>query len=99
MAVAATASDVVTKRDLNQKTAQVLARVTPDHPVTVSERGEPRWKIVAYQEELTGLERLAALGLATPPAETPVRWPEHTGGPTYTSEEFDALLEEMKGEY
>ena len=57
----------VTKRQLNQDTATVLASVAVDHPVVVTERGRQEWRISRYDEApLTGLARLEALGQITP---------------------------------
>jgi len=96
--------DFVSKRELNQQTAQVLARVTADSPVIITERGEPRWKLSELDAEdlhLTGLARLQALGIATRPKESHFTgsWPEYVTGPKRTSAEVDELLAELKGDH
>ncbi|GEA82708.1 type II toxin-antitoxin system Phd/YefM family antitoxin [Cellulomonas uda] len=87
----------VTKRELNQHTAQVLEQVTPTHEVVVTERGEPRWRVTAYTEPAAGLSRLIREGRYTPPSASPAPW--HDGGPEYTDAQVDALLDELKGEH
>lgn len=89
----------VTKRDLNQHTAQVLERVTGADDVVVTERGKPRWRVTAYQDPDSGLARLEREGRYTPPAASPAPWPEHPGGPRYTDAQTEALLDEMKGDH
>lgn len=90
--------EIVSKRELNHHTAQVLDRVTPDNPVTISDRGRPRWTISAYSEPLTGLDALERAGLVQRPIGSPPPWPPMQA-PTRTSEELDAILEELKGDY
>ncbi len=89
----------VTKRDLNQRTAEVLAQVTESGEVVVTERGTPRWRVSVFRDESSALERLEREGRYTPPPAEPTPWAEEVGGPTYSEAEVDALLEEMKGDY
>ncbi len=91
----------VSKRDLNQHTAQVLERLaeTDDLVIVVTERGKPRWSLSTYRETETGLTRLEREGHYTPPSDSPAPWPEHPGGPRYTGADVDALLDEMKGDH
>ena len=90
----------VTKRQLNQETATVLASVAVDQPVVVTERGRPEWRISRYGEApLTGLARLEALGQITPINPHPAEFPTESKGRKYTSEEIDALLAEMDGDH
>jgi prevent-host-death family protein len=90
---------IVTKRELNQNTADVLARATADGDVVVTERGRPRWRIVPFQEHEDVLARLEREGLYTPPSTSPTPWPESPGGPAYTEAEADALVDEMRGDH
>ncbi|MCI1746637.1 MAG: type II toxin-antitoxin system prevent-host-death family antitoxin [Acidipropionibacterium sp.] len=90
---------IVTKRDLNQRTADVLAKVAELGEVIVTERGEPRWRVSSYRGEDDALGRAERQGRYTAPVPRPVPWPEVVGGPRYEPEEFDALLEEMKGDH
>lgn len=94
----------ITKRELNQRTAAVLDQVTDTDDVVVTERGKPRWRISAIREPepesvLERLDRLEREGRLIPAKANPAPWPSHPGGPTYTSAEFDALLDEMKGDH
>lgn len=89
----------VTKRDLNQRTTDVLALAAESGEVIVTERGEPRWRVTSYRGQDDALARAQRQGRYTPPAPTRVPWPATAGGPRYTSEDVDALLEEMKGEH
>ena len=88
----------VTKRDLNQHTAQVLDQVKGLEDVVVTERGKPRWRVLSYRAAEGGLARLAQEGRYTPPSTTPAPWPDRAGGPRYTDDEVEALLDEMKGD-
>lgn len=88
----------VTKRELNQNTAQVLAEVD-DEGVIVTERGIPRWRVTAVQGHESVLSRLEREGRYTPPSVTPAPWPAHPGGPTYSDAEVEALLDEMRGDH
>lgn len=89
----------VTKRDLNQRTSDVLAKATEAGEVIVTERGEPRWRVSSYRGQDDALARAERQGRYTAAASTPVPWPETVDGPHYGSEEVDALLEEMKGDH
>ena len=92
----------VSKRELNQQTAAVLARVTDTENVVVTERGVPRWRLssVTSTPEHEGvLARLEQQGRSTPARSTPSPWPSRVGGPEYTTSEADALLAELRGEH
>ena len=69
----------VTKRELHEQTARVLAAVTSGEPVEVTERGAVRWRITrtAAVDEVTGtIARLRAQGKITPPRADPMPWPD-----------------------
>lgn len=89
----------ISKRELNQQTAAVLSQVTDTDDVIVTERGAPRWRVSAVREADTALARLQREGRYTPPAASPAPWPETSAGPKYTSDEADALLDELRGEH
>lgn len=89
----------VTKRELNQNTAAVLQRVTETGDVVVTERGDPRWRVSAFDGRDTPLARMEREGRYTPPAQTPAPWPEHPGGPKYTDDQVESLLDEMDGDH
>lgn len=89
----------ISKRELNQQTAAVLDKVTDTDDVVVTERGEPRWRVSAVRESDTALTRLEREGRYTPPASEPAPWPGAPGGPTYTAEEVDALIDETRGDH
>jgi prevent-host-death family protein len=87
---------VVSKRELNQHTADVLALVLRDgEPVIVTERGVARWRIVPASPHWDPFARAAAEGRLTPAAAIPRPWPEAVAdgrGP----EEIDRLIAEAK---
>lgn len=104
IASVATRFDTVSKRELNQQTAEVLSRVTSDNPVVVTERGEPRWKVIEFDSgelHLTGLKRLEVLGLVTPAIKPKFKRTRQPSGNwlTRSPEERDAILADMKGDY
>lgn len=90
---------MVTKRELNQRTAAVLDQVTHTDDIVVTERGKPRWRISAVREPDTALGRLEREGRYTPAAPDPTPWPRHPGGRAYSEAETDALLDEMRGDH
>jgi antitoxin (DNA-binding transcriptional repressor) of toxin-antitoxin stability system len=89
----------ITKRELNQQTASVLAKVTETNDVVVTERGKPRWRVSAIRDSDTALVRLEREGRYTPPASKPAPWPRTPGGPKYTTDEVDALIDDMRGDH
>ncbi len=91
--------DTVTKRELNQDTASVLARVTATNDITVTERGVPRWQISLLTPGASTLTRLQDEGLYTPPATNPAPWPSHSAGPKYTEEQIAELLADIRGDH
>lgn len=88
----------VTKRDLNQRTAEVLAQVAVVGEIIVTERGEPRWRVSSYHGEDDPLARAERQARYTPPPSNRLPWPAAVGGPRYRSEDVDDLLDQMKGE-
>lgn len=90
--------ETVTKRDLNQQTATVLARVSASGDVIVTERGKPRWRLSVYQGGRGSLDNLEREGIYTPPAAEPAAWPSSPGGRKYTDGDVEAMLDEMRGE-
>lgn len=91
--------EMVTKRELNQRTAAVLDQVTDADDVVVTERGKPRWRVSTIRDPDTALARLEREGRYTPPASEPAPWPRSPGGRAYTAAEADALLDEMRGDH
>lgn len=89
----------ISKRELNQRTAAVLAQVTEGDDVVVTERGKPRWRVSIVRDRDSALARLEREGRYAPPAAEPAPWPRHPGGPAYTGTEVDALLDEMRGDH
>ncbi len=86
----------VSKRELNQQTAQVLDGVSPGQPVLITERGIARWRIEAVDASTDPIARLRAEGRITAAKASPAPW-----GPidrSRTPAEVDALLEEMRGD-
>jgi len=89
----------ISKRELNQHTAAALALVTASEDLIVTERGTPRWRVSLAGERESTLTRLEREGRYTPPSSSPAPWTDHPGGRRYTSEEVDALLDDMRGDY
>lgn len=89
----------VTKRDLNQRTTEVLGHASASGEVIVTERGEPRWRVSAYSGQDDPLARAERQGRYSPPASTRVPWPADAGGPRYRSDDVDAVLDQMKGDH
>lgn len=89
----------ISKRELNQQTAAVLARVTDSEDVIVTERGVPRWRVISAAGAESVLARLQREGRFTPAGTEPVPWPADVGGSAYVSSEVDALLDETRGEH
>ena len=90
---------IASKRELNQRTADVLARVTETEDLVITERGVPRWRVSIARQGDGTLARLEREGRYTPPSTDPAPWPSRPGGPAYTDVEATALLDEMRGEH
>lgn len=45
------------------------------------------------------LPRLEREGRYTPPTSSPAPWPTAPGGPAYTTDEVDALIDELRGDH
>lgn len=88
--------NTISKRELNQQTAQVLDAVTEGRPVVVTERGVARWRIEAVQVSVDAVARLRAEGRITPAKRKPTPWPAAKG--RYTPAQVDALFKESRGE-
>jgi len=88
--------NTITKRQLNQQTAQALAAVTSLKPLLVTERGIARWRIEAVNAPADPVAKLRAEGRVTPAKAKPQDWPARTSGP-YTPAQVDALFAESRG--
>lgn len=89
----------VSKRELNHRMAAILDEVARGETITVTERGRARWVIAAHSaEHETTLDRLERDGLYVPAASAPLPWPAQPGGPAYTDEDVDVLLDDVRGE-
>jgi hypothetical protein len=80
-----------TKRELNQQTATILAMVTPEDPVVITERGTAKWKIQVVDTSGSTLN-----GVTFTPATKKASWdslPLH-GVKQSTAELLDELREE-----
>lgn len=86
----------ISKRELNQQTAQVLDAITAGQAVVVTERGVARWRIEAVKPSGDATEKLRAEGRITPAKRKPAPWPD--GKPRYTPARVDALFRESRGE-
>ncbi len=53
---------IVSKRELNQQTASVLAEVAAGESVVVTDRGGPRWRIEAFEAHPDPVVRLRIEG-------------------------------------
>lgn len=85
----------ISKRELNQQTAQVLETVTEGRPVIITERGVARWRIEAVQASGDAVARLRAEGRITPAKRKPAPWP--VAKDRYTPAQVDALFRESRG--
>ena len=92
----------ITKRELNQQTARVLALVQDGQDVLVTERGVARWRIAAVDSATADpVVRLIAEGRITPAKANPAPWPddeEDEQTRRYTPDEVDALFAESRGD-
>ncbi len=86
----------ISKRELNQQTAQVLDAVTEGRPVIITERGVARWRIEAVQASGDVIARLRAEGRITPAKRKPAAWP--VAKADYTPSRVDALFKESRGD-
>ncbi len=91
----------ISKRELNQQTARVLAEVREDEPVYVTERGVPRWRIEATDGTADPLERLRAQGRVTTHKAHPMAWPEDWAQRAQgrTPADVDAALAATRGDH
>ena len=85
----------ISKRELNQQTARVLAAVDAGEAVVVTERGVARWRIEAIAAHPDPIERLRAEGRINPAKKSTAPWPERDYR-TRTPSDVDALLAEMR---
>ena len=89
----------VTKRELNQQTAKVLARVREDGSILVTEHGVPKWRIEAIESIADPVERLRAQGRLIPASDNPPPWPDDEPvDPTRTPADVDALYAWVRGD-
>ena len=86
----------ISKRELNQQTALVLAAVSVGQSVIVTERGVPRWRIDAVGSSGDPVARMRAEGRITAAKAKPAPWP--VAKPRYTPSQVDALFAESRGE-
>jgi antitoxin (DNA-binding transcriptional repressor) of toxin-antitoxin stability system len=90
----------ISKRELNQQTAKVLAGVGEGEVVYVTERGVPRWRIEAAGGESDPMARLRAQGRIVPRKKHPPAWPKDWARRRHgrTPADVDALLDDMRGD-
>ncbi len=88
----------VSKRELNQQTARVLAEVTTSESVVVTDRGVPKWRIDALETHPDPVERLRIEGRITAAKKNPRPWTSRRATRRYTPAEVDALLAETRGD-
>lgn len=86
----------ISKRELNQQTANVLDSVSFGQSVIVTERGVPRWRIETVESSGDPVARLRSAGRITPAKAKPAPWP--VAKPRYTPAQVDALFAESRGE-
>jgi antitoxin (DNA-binding transcriptional repressor) of toxin-antitoxin stability system len=91
----------ISKRELNQQTAQVLAGVHAGEPVLVTERGIARWRIEVVDAASDPIARLRAEGRIRAASKNPPPWPENDEAAKQgrTPADVDALYEEMRGDH
>ena len=88
----------VTKRELNQQTAQVLAAVTPLEPLLVTEHGIARWRIEVVDAPVDPVARLRDQQRITPAKAKPQDWGDQSSG-QYTPAQVDVLFADSRGDY
>ncbi|MCL2803121.1 MAG: type II toxin-antitoxin system prevent-host-death family antitoxin [Micrococcales bacterium] len=90
----------ITKRELNQQTAKVLARVSATGAVVqVTERGVPKWQLMPIETaESDRLAELTRQGWVIAPKDDPPPWPDQadTDLPMYSPQEVDELVQWIK---
>lgn len=86
----------ISKRELNQQTAQVLAAIHAGEPVLITERGIARWRIETVDAAADPVARLRAEGRITPAKAKPHAWPAAKA--RYTPAEVDALFVDSRGD-
>lgn len=89
--------NAISKRELNQQTAQVLARVRAYGPLFVTERGIARWRIESVDSARDPLAHMRLDGRIVPAKSEPQPW--HTGRARYTPAEVDAIYADSRGEH
>ncbi|MGO1193738.1 MAG: hypothetical protein ACTMHH_07680 [Nesterenkonia sp.] len=87
-----------TKRDLNQRTAEVLDAAGTRDPVVITERDGRRWKIWRADEEVDPLVRARAEGRTIGPKDHPAPFPALRSGPG-NPQRVDDLLDELRGDH
>ena len=89
----------ITKRELNQQTAKVLAQVEAGETVIVTERGIPKWRIEQAHLAVDPLEHWRRQGSLTTASENPESWPDDEPATrTYTADEIEALVDDIRGD-
>ena len=86
----------ISKRELNQQTANVLDAVSLGQSVIVTERGVARWRIEALETSTDTVARLRAEGRITPAKTQPAPWP--VAKARYTPAQVNALFAESRGD-
>jgi len=87
----------ISKRELNQQTAQVLEGVALGTSVLVTERGVPRWRIDAFVAEADPVARLRAEGRITPAKSKPAPWPNVER--RYSPADIDRMFADSRGDH
>lgn len=88
----------VTKRELNQRTAQVLAEVDDGARVVVTERGVRRWQIDAVDAG-NSVAKLVGAGRIRPPVTPPAAWPDDQSGRVPDPAHVDAVYAASRGDH
>lgn len=86
----------ISKRELNQQTAQVLDGIHIGDPVLVTERGIARWRIEAVEASTDPIARLRAEGRIQSARSRPHPWPSARA--RYSPAQVDALFTGSRGE-
>ncbi|MGI8522439.1 MAG: type II toxin-antitoxin system Phd/YefM family antitoxin [Nocardioides sp.] len=89
----------ISKRELNQQTARVLAAVDAGETVVVTERGIVRWRIEAVGTESDPVARLRAQGRIIASRADPAPWPEAETDAPYSPERVDQLYADSRGDH
>lgn len=88
-----------TKRDLNQRTAEVLGALdSGEDTIVITERGEEKYEIRRRIPQVDHLEQLRRSGMLIPASENPAPIPPIDYDAPQSPERVSRLADEIKGD-